>query len=96
VVPALLDVHANWHKRVPTAGVNRVFEKAQELQPAPRGGGRILYGTQVSAAPPRFVVFTTGDLTPVYRRFLENRLRDEFGFEGVPIRLSIRKRGRKR
>ncbi|HEX9824902.1 MAG TPA: ribosome biogenesis GTPase Der [Actinomycetota bacterium] len=95
VVPALLDVYANWLKRVATAQVNRVLEDAQGLQPAPRGGGRILYGTQVSSAPPRFVIFTTGDLTPVYKRFLENRLRDAFGFEGVPVRLSIRARGRK-
>jgi GTP-binding protein len=96
LLPSLLEVHANWSKRVPTADVNRVLEEAQAAYPLPRQSGRILYGTQVGTGPPRFVVFGAADPGPSYRRYLENTLRREFGFEGVPIRLSFRPRRRKR
>lgn len=95
VVPALLETHANWIRRVPTAEVNKVLQRAQEAHPPSREGGRILYGTQVSVGPPRFVVFGTGTRHPdSYVRFLENRLREAFGFDGVPLRLSFRSRRR--
>ena len=92
VLPALSEVHARWSLRVPTAEVNRVLHQAQAVHPPPRAAGRLLYGTQVATGPPRFVIFTGGPVPPTYRRFLENRLRDAFGFGGVPIRLSIRPR----
>jgi GTP-binding protein len=94
VIPALLEVHGRWLRRISTAEVNRLLQRAQGAH-APPGGGRLLYGTQVSAGPPRFVIFGTGETYPdSYARFLENRLREAFGFAGVPIRLSFRRRRR--
>jgi GTP-binding protein len=96
LLPSLLSVHEAWAKRVPTAEVNRVLESAQAAHPVPRRAGRILYGTQVASGPPRFVVFGTADPGPSYRRYLENTLRKEFGFGGVPIRMSFRPRRRRK
>lgn len=97
LLPSLLSAHAAWTRRVPTSEVNRVLEAAQGTNPVPRRAGRILYGTQVGTGPPRFVVFGAADPGPGYRRFLENTLREEFGFQGVPIRLAFRpRRGRRR
>lgn len=96
VVPALLAVHEHWMKRVPTSKVNEVLLAAQGATPPPRGTGRVRYATQIAAGPPRFVLFTTARITTTYARFLENRLRAAFGFEGVPIRLIFRRRQRRR
>lgn len=94
VIPALLEVHGHWLRRIPTSDVNRLLQRAQGRHPPP-GGGRLMYGTQVSAGPPRFVIFGTGETYPdSYARFIENRLREAFGFAGVPIRLSFRRRRR--
>jgi GTP-binding protein len=90
IVPAMFGVQANWVRRVPTAEVNRVLERLLAAHPLPRGMGRIRYGTQVSAGPPTFVLFGARDPGPSYRRYLENALRREFGFDGVPVRLSLR------
>jgi GTP-binding protein len=59
-----------------------------------RGGKqpRILFGTQPSAKPPRFILFASGFLEAGYRRFIERRLREEFGFVGTPIEISVRVR----
>jgi GTPase len=92
VIPELLRVHGEWLRRVPTSQVNRVLQQAQGEHPPPRSAGRLLYGTQVAAGPPRFVVFAGGPILPQYSRFLENRLRQAFGFAGVPIRISFRRR----
>jgi GTP-binding protein len=86
---ALLALNARWRVRVPTADVNRVIEAAQGERPAPRRA-RYRYATQVSTAPPTFVLFGAGAPDPSYQRFLENRLRREFGFEGVPLRMRFR------
>jgi GTP-binding protein len=94
--PALLALHERWSKRVPTAEVNRVIETAQAERPPPRRA-RYRYATQVSSGPPTFVLFGGGPPDPSYQRFLENRLRREFGFAGVPVRLRFRpKRPRSR
>jgi GTPase len=95
LLPELLRVHGEWRKRVPTSEVNRVLQRAQGEHPPPRAVGRLLYGTQVASAPPWFVVFAGGPVPRNYARFLENRLRGEFGFEGVPLRISFRPRRRK-
>jgi GTPase len=92
--PALLATGEAWAKRVSTSEVNRVIQRAQGEHPAPRQTGRILYGSQVGAGPPRFVVFSAGPIPRTYARFLENRLRAAFGFDGVPIRLTFRRRRR--
>ena len=96
LLPALLGVHSSWTKRAPTSEVNRVLEEAQGVQPPPREGGRIRYGTQVGTGPPRFVLFGSSDPGASYRRYLEHALRREFGFEGVPIRLAFRPRQRRK
>jgi len=93
--PLLMDLHARWGRRVPTAKVNEMLQTAQEQRPTPRGAGTLHYATQVSAGPPTFVLFGGGrEPDPGYRRFLENRLRRTFGFDGVPIRMSFRPRKR--
>jgi GTP-binding protein len=92
ILPALLDVHERWLRRAPTAEVNRVVERLAARHPPPRTAGRVRYVTQVGAGPPHFVVFGMRDPGPQYRRYLENALRTEFGFDGVPVRLSFRTR----
>jgi GTP-binding protein len=94
VPAALMATHGHWTRRVPTAAVNRALQRAQGEHPAPRGTGRILYGSQVAAGPPRFVLFSKGPIPSAYARFLENRFRTEFGFDGVPIRFTFRRRRR--
>lgn len=66
--------------------------------PPVRGGKqpRILFATQATARPPTFVLFTTGFLEAGYRRFLERRLREEFGFAGSPIRVNVRVREKRK
>ncbi|MGH2556570.1 MAG: ribosome biogenesis GTPase Der, partial [Actinomycetota bacterium] len=60
--------------------------------PPPRETGRLLYASQVGSAPPRFVLFSGGRIPTSYARFLENRIRSELDFDGVPIRLTFRRR----
>jgi GTP-binding protein len=52
----------------------------------------VLFATQAGTCPPRFVLFTTGRIDPAYQRFIERRLREEFGFEGSPIMITVRPR----
>ena len=84
-------------KRVSTAELNRFLEKATAEHPpvSPnRREVRILYGTQTKALPPSFMIFTNvaSELHFSYERYLVNQLREAFGFEGTPIRLTIRRR----
>jgi GTP-binding protein len=88
----LLSAHERWRHRAPTADVNRVLERATAAHPPPRGPGRIRYGTQVSAGPPTFVLFGVPGVSPSYERYLENVLREAFGFQGIPVRLRFRGR----
>jgi GTP-binding protein len=92
----LLEQHARWWRRVPTAEVNRVLQEAQGERPPPRGTPRFRYGTQTSAGPPTFVLFGARGPEPGYRRFLENRLRRAFELDGIPIRLKFRAKRRAR
>jgi GTP-binding protein len=94
VPSALLQVHQAWSRRAPTAKVNQVVQQAQGMHPPPRQTGRILYASQVAARPPRFVLFSRGPVPSPYARFLENRLREAFEFDGVPIRFTFRRRRR--
>lgn len=83
------------HMRVSTSVLNELVEDAQLTNPAPAKSGRplkIYYMTQASVQPPTFVLFVN-DPSLVhfsYTRYLENRLRETFGFEGTPIRLVLR------
>jgi GTP-binding protein len=63
--------------------------------PPPVRGGKqpkVLFATQAATRPPTFVLFTSGFLEAGYRRFLERRLREEFGFTGSPVRINVRVR----
>jgi GTP-binding protein len=95
LVPALETALASWETRVPTAKLNTLLAEIVAAHPHPLRGGRqprILFGTQASTRPPRFVLFTTGFLEAGYRRFVERRLREAFGFEGTPVEVSVRPR----
>jgi GTP-binding protein len=94
--PILLDLHARWTTRVPTARVNEVIQQAQRERPTPRMTGNLHYATQTGTGPPAFVVFGGAKEPDAgYGRFIENRLRREFNLEGVPIRLTFRPRRRR-
>ena len=78
-----------------TAAVNEFIQKSTLFYPPPAVKGKnisIKYGTQVRHSPPLFAFFTNyPQLIPVqYKRYLENYLRDYFGFEGVPLKISFR------
>ncbi|MEU8963216.1 ribosome biogenesis GTPase Der, partial [Streptomyces sp. NPDC048491] len=100
LVPAIETALAGWETRVPTGRLNAFLGELVAGHPHPIRGGkqpRILFGTQAGTKPPRFVLFASGFIEAGYRRFIERRLREEFGFEGTPIHISVRvreKRGR--
>jgi GTPase len=98
LVPAIRQALESWETRVPTGRLNAWVNEVVAATPPPARGGRqprIMFATQAGIRPPHFVLFTTGFLEAGYRRFLERRLREEFGFEGSPIRLSLRLRERR-
>jgi GTPase len=95
LVPALELALAGWETRVPTGRLNAWLTALVAATPPPVRGGRqpkILFATQAGIRPPHFVLFTTGFLEAGYRRFIERRLREEFGFDGSPVQLSMRLR----
>jgi GTP-binding protein len=97
VLELAIDIWGERRKRVATAELNRVLRAATERQVPPVVKGRrpkIFYGTQAAVAPPTFVFFANdaGSIHFSYRRYLENRLRAEFGFDGTPIKLVFRDR----
>jgi GTP-binding protein len=89
----------SWDKRVPTGRLNAFFGELVAAHPHPLRGGkqpRILFATQADTRPPRFIIFATGFLEAGYRRFIERRLRESFGFEGTPIVISVRVREKRK
>jgi GTPase len=95
LVPALELALAGWETRVPTGRLNSWLTALIAATPPPVRGGKqpkILFATQTGIRPPHFVLFTTGFLQAGYRRFIERRLREEFGFGGSPVHLSMRLR----
>jgi GTP-binding protein len=95
LTPAIERAIAGWETRVPTGKLNQFITELTQAHPHPLRGGkqpRILFGAQVAVGPPTFALFTTGFLEPGYRRFIERRLREDFGFEGTPIRIVMRVR----
>jgi GTP-binding protein len=97
VLEAAVDIWAERRRRIATGELNRVLTSAMERTPPPPVRGhrpKLFYATQAAVAPPTFVFFAS-DASAVhfsYRRFLENRLRETFGFDGTPIRLVFRDR----
>lgn len=99
LVPALRTAIAGWETRVPTGRMNAFLAEIVASHPHPVRGGKqpkILFGTQASVAPPVFVLFTSGFLEAGYRRFVERRFREEFGFAGSPIVINLRIREKRR
>ncbi|MHA6794206.1 ribosome biogenesis GTPase Der [Pseudonocardia bannensis] len=95
IAPALRTALESWDQRIPTGRLNGWLADVIAATPPPVRGGKqpkVLFATQAQTRPPTFVLFTTGFLEAGYRRFLERRLREEFGFEGSPVRLSVRVR----
>ncbi len=95
LVPALEQALAGWETRVPTGRLNAWLTALIAATPPPVRGGKqpkILFATQAGIRPPHFVLFTTGFLQAGYRRFIERKLREEFGFGGSPVHLSMRLR----
>ena len=87
-------------KRVSTGELNRFFEQVIELKPPPTMGGRsprLYYVTQAEVAPPTFIAMTNApdSIHFSYRRFVTNQLREQFGFDGVPVRVHYKARRRK-
>lgn len=88
LAPAMRTALASWQMRIPTAKLNSFLGELVGSNPPPVRGGKqpkIKFATQAGVCPPKFVVFTTDFLEPSYRRFIENKLRDQFGFLGSPI-----------
>jgi GTP-binding protein len=99
LVPALSTSLESWDRRIPTGRLNAFLGELVAAHPHPLRGGkqpRILFATQASTRPPRFVVFASGFLEAGYRRFIERRLRETFGFEGSPIEISVRVREKRK
>ncbi len=99
LVPAMEAALEGWDTRIPTGRFNAFLGELSAANPHPLRGGkqpRILFGTQASSRPPKFVLFTTGFLDPSYRRFIIRRLRETFGFTGTPIDVSMRIREKRK
>ncbi|WP_235950485.1 ribosome biogenesis GTPase Der [Phycicoccus flavus] len=99
LVPAIDRALDSWESRIPTARLNAFLGEVVAAHPHPVRGGkqpRILFATQAGTRPPRFVLFASGFIEAGYRRFVERRLREEFGFEGTPIEISVRVREKRR
>ena len=95
LVRALDAALEGWETRVTTGALNAFLGRLVAEHPHPVRGGKqpkIMFGTQASTAPPTFVLFTSGKLEASYMRFIERRLREEFGFVGSPIHLQQRPR----
>ena len=97
IFPTALRTNEARSMRIPTSSVNRILREAMEKHAPPSKSGRrlnIMFGSQVGVNPPHFV-FTVNDPKIVhfsYQRFLENRLRDEYGFLGTPLRITFKGR----
>ncbi|WP_246186962.1 ribosome biogenesis GTPase Der [Microlunatus speluncae] len=97
--PAIEEALNGWETRVPTAKLNGFLGRIVASHPHPVRGGkqpRILFGTQARTAPPTFILFTSGQLDDHYQRFVERRLREEFGFIGSPVHVHVRAREKRR
>lgn len=94
--PVIFDIYEKWNARIPTGQLNRWLEQMTEMHPPPLAQGRRLrlrYMTQAKTRPPTFVIFANkpGDLPDSYLRYLANGIREDFGIEGVPLRVMLRK-----
>lgn len=99
LAPAIRTALDSWEKRVPTAKLNSFLGALVGATPPPVRGGKqpkIYYATQAGISPPKFVIFSSGWIEASYRRFIERRLREEFGFPGTPVIVAIRVKEREK
>ncbi len=99
LVPALDKAITGWETRVGTGALNSFLGRLVAEHPHPVRSGKqpkILFGTQPSTSPPTFILFTSGKLDASYERFIERRLREEFGFVGTPIVIQQRPREKRK
>ena len=99
LVPALDKALEGWETRISTGALNSFLGRLVAEHPHPVRSGKqpkILFGTQASTAPPMFVLFTSGKLDAAYERYIERRLREQFGFAGTPIVIQQRPREKRK
>ena len=100
LIDVVVKTRAAWSHRVGTGALNRFFEEVLSTHPPPTMNGRsvrLYYVTQAESAPPTFVVVTNEpDFVHFsYKRYIENRIRERFGFEGAPIRVRYKPKRRR-
>lgn len=96
--PAMIEALESWDQRVSTGQLNAWLREAIAANPPPMKNNRlprVLFATQASTQPPTIVLFTTGFLDAGYRRYLERKFRERFGFHGSPVRIAVRVRERR-
>jgi len=99
LLPAMTKALSGWETRVGTGALNSFLGRLVAEHPHPVRGGRqpkILFGTQVQSSPPTFVLFTSGKLDAGYLRYVERKLREEWGFVGTPINLTVKAREKRK
>ena len=97
----VMEVYKEYTKRISTGLLNKIVNEAYALNPPQTIKNKklkIMYSTQASSEPPTFVLFVNDEklLKDHYKRYLENKLREAFGFMGTPIRISVRIRSEKK
>ncbi len=96
---AIEEALEGWETRISTGKLNAFLGRLAAAHPHPVRGGkqaRILFGTQAHACPPTFALFTSGQFDPQYVRFIERRLREDFGFRGSPVHVEVRAREKRK
>jgi GTP-binding protein len=98
IIPQVSRIYGERHKRLPTSTINSVVQQAVASHTRPRNQRKqlkIFYATQAEVNPPTFVFFTNdaGLVHFSYKRYLENKLRQTFGFDGTPLRMTFKTRG---
>lgn len=96
--PAMLEALESWDQRVSTGRLNNWLRETIAQNPPPMKNNRlprVLFATQAGTRPPTVVLFTTGFLDAGYRRYLERKFREQFGFHGTPVRVAVRVRERR-
>ncbi|WP_100443946.1 ribosome biogenesis GTPase Der [Glycomyces xiaoerkulensis] len=95
LAPALREALDGWDQRIATGELNQWISALQQARPHPVRGGKapkVLFATQADIEPPRFVLFTSGRFDKQYLKYVQRRLREDFGFRGSPIDLAVKPR----
>ncbi|MGY0230657.1 ribosome biogenesis GTPase Der [Longispora urticae] len=98
LAPAMRVALNSWEQRIPTGQLNQFVTALTQANPHPVRSGKqpkILFATQAGVCPPKFVLFTSGQLDAGYVRYVERRLREDFGFPGSPIHVTVKARKKK-